>query len=277
MNLKLLLLGGLALCLSACVRQINPLDPVGLEEEETARKEQNYYPGRMNILVTEELAIQLEASMDEEGFVQGAQTKALSFPIDELGIVRMRRMFPDAGKFEARTRAAGLHRFYVVEFDQAQSLTKAETNFLSVPGVEAAEPDPRIKLMGDPEVTGYVEAPLAASDSEWPFDDPFLPQQWHYYNDGTTFGSLSGCDINVFPVWENYTTGRPDVIVAVVDGGVDYTHEDLADNMWTDPSVKGRKVYGHNFFDNSPQITADKHGTHVAGTIAAVNNQGIGV
>lgn len=276
MNFKLLLLGGLALCLSACVRQINPLDPVG-PKEETARKEQNYYPGRMNILVTEELAIQLEASMDEEGFVQGAQTKALSFPIDELGIVRMRRMFPDAGKFEARTRAAGLHRFYIVEFDQAQSLTKAETDFLSVPGVETAEPDPRIKLAGDPKVTGYAEMPQAASDSEMPFDDPRLPQQWHYYNNGTASSSLSGCDINVFPIWENYTTGRPDVVVAVVDGGVDYTHEDLADNMWTDPSVKGRKVYGHNFFDNSPQITADKHGTHVAGTIAAVNNNGIGV
>ena len=105
----MLLLGGLALCLSACVRQIVPPDP-DIQEESLARMEEKYYPGRMTILVTEELAGRLEQRTDDEGYVNGAQTKALDFPFEQMGIVRMRRVFPDAGKFEARTRAEGLHR-----------------------------------------------------------------------------------------------------------------------------------------------------------------------
>ncbi|MCR4860853.1 MAG: S8 family serine peptidase [Bacteroidales bacterium] len=276
MKFRMLLLCGLALALSACVRQIAPSE-LEIPEEQAADIEQNYYPGRMTLLVNEELAEQLELRTDEEGYVSGSKTKALSFPFDELGIVRMRRLFREAGKFEARTRAEGLHRFYVVEFDPAKSLTKAAAGFVSIPGVDRAEMDPRIKLVGDPEVVAYATGASAAPAAEMPFDDPRLPQQWHYYNDGSASSSLSGCDINVFPVWENYTTGNPDVVVCVVDAGVDYEHEDLADNMWNDPDVKGRKVYGYNFCNNSAQIVAGDHGTHVAGTIAAVNNNGLGV
>ena len=276
MKFKMLLLGGLALCLSACVRQMVPAEPE-VPQEETARIEQNYYPGRMTVVVDEDLAARLERCADEEGFVAGVQTKAMSFPFEELGIVRMHRLFPDAGRFEARTRAEGLHRFYVVEFDPAQSLTKAESDFSAIPGVVLAEPDPRIKLVGDPQLVGYAEPGSAAMTAAMPFDDPRLPQQWHYYNDGSAASALSGCDINVFPVWENYTTGSPDVVVCVVDAGVDYEHEDLADNMWVNPEIKGRKVYGYNFCNKSGEIVAGSHGTHVAGTIAAVNNNGIGV
>ena len=275
MRINMLLLGGLALCLSACVRQIVPPDP-DIQEESLARMEEKYYPGRMTILVTEELAGRLEQRTDDEGYVNGAQTKALDFPFEQMGIVRMRRLFPDAGKFEARTRAEGLHRYYIIEFDPTQSLTKAEQDFSAIPGVVLAELEPRIQLVGDAEPVAYATE-LPTQTAEMPFNDPSLSKQWHYYNDGTASSSLSGCDINVFPVWENYTTGNPDVIVCVVDGGVDYEHEDLADNMWIDPSYSGREVYGYNFCNNSNQIVAHDHGTHVAGTIAAVNNNGIGV
>ena len=276
MKIKMLLLGGLVLCLSACVRQIEPA-VVEIPQEQIERMEENYYPGRMTVVVDEDLADRLEQCADEEGYVAGVKTKALSFPFEELGIVRMRRLFPHAGKFEARTRAEGLHRFYVVEFDPAKSLTKAESDFSAIPGVESVEPDPRIKLVGDPKLVSYATEASAARTAAMPFDDPRLPKQWHYYNDGTASSALSGCDINVFPVWENYTTGNPDVVVSVVDGGVDYEHEDLADNMWVNPEIKGRKVYGYNFCKKTAEVTADDHGTHVAGTIAAVNNNGIGV
>ena len=69
------------------------------------------------------------------------------------------------------------------------------------------------------------------------------------------------------PVWQNYTTGSSSVIVSVVDGGIDYSHEDLAGNY----------VGGYNFVSNSKTIKAHEHGTHVAGTIAAVNNNGKGI
>ena len=62
-----------------------------------------------------------------------------------------------------------------------------------------------------------------------------------------------------------------------VDGGIDYDHEDLAGNMWHDPDRPAATVYGFNFLDNSINILKTSHGTHVAGTIAAVNNNGKGV
>lgn len=118
---------------------------------------------------------------------------------------------------------------------------------------------------------------------------------------------IAGSDINVVPAWE-LSKGNRSVTVAVIDQGVDYTHEDLAPNMWknegetpgdgidNDGNGYIDDVYGYNFIDNPViEIKYDKngrqisdpvevnpllrqdHGTHVAGTIAAVTNNGVGV
>src|SRR5206468_3746935 len=90
-------------------------------------------------------------------------------------------------------------------------------------------------------------------------------------------------------VW-NVATGDPDFVVGVIDTGVDYTHPDLAANMWTNPGeVEGNgidddgngyidDIHGWDFInnDNDPMDDVD-HGTHVSGTIGAVGNNGIGV
>lgn len=169
------------------------------------------------------------------------------------GVENMERLFPYAGEFEARTRAEGLHRWYRVRYDEEMPATKAGLALKEIPGVE------------------IVEQARRSKSTALPFNDPHLSKQWHYCNDGTTSHWKKGADINVFPVWENITTGSPEVVVAVVDGGIDLTHEDLAAHV--DASNSYNFVYGHT----GKTIVAHDHGTHVAGTVAAVNNNGKGV
>ncbi len=188
--------------------------------------------------------------------------------------MHMERTFPYAGVFEARTRAAGLHRWYDVWFDEDTPLTKAAMSLDDVPGVMEVEYRPVTMKAYDETVT-YASASPKAIPEGFPFDDPQFNKQWDMYNDGSMAKSEKGCDVNVVPLWKTGVVGNSDVIVCVVDTGVDFDHEDLAPNIWSDP--KRPDVHGWNFFDKSSNIIKGEHGTHVAGTIAAVNNNGTGV
>ncbi len=109
--------------------------------------------------------------------------------------------------------------------------------------------------------------------------DPYYNLLWPLKNN-----SYPGIDINVENAWLK-TKGRESVIVAVLDTGVDFTHEDLKDNMWkNDKEIPNNgidddkngyidDIYGWDFHNNNNDLTDDNsHGTHVAGTIAAVEN-----
>ena len=234
-------------------------------------------PGVLNLYVDDDLAEALESATREDGWVDVAKVKSM----ESSGLVRLHRLFPYAGRFEPRTRAKGLHRWYEAWYDESIPVTKAADGFTGVPGIELIESNPKIEIVGNPELVEEWEddLPIAqmGASGKYPFDDPGLPSQWDFYNDGSRAGAEGGCDINVFPVWRGYTTGNPKVIVGVVDGGIDFTHEDLADNMWKNPEKTGNFRFGYNFVNNTFLVTPDSHGTHVAGTIAAVNNNGIGV
>ncbi len=270
---------GLLLAVTACSVKEDPFS----EENRTDTSETIFGEGlsdgsllkEMNIKVTPEFGDKLEAATDDRGYIRLSEYPSLKGQ----GVIRMRRLFPDAGEFEERTRAEGLHLWYVLGYDEQKSMTKASAG-LSIPGVEEIEYCPKIEIIGNPSVVEYNTASPTASGTSAPFNDPQLADQWHYYNTGSVSSSVSGCDINVYPVWKNYSTYATyggDIIVGVVDGGIDYTHEDLKDNMWRNPEKSGDNVYGYNFVKNSYSIHAEDHGTHVAGTIAAVNNNGIGV
>ena len=197
-----------------------------------------------------------------------------------LSISSVERLFTGPARFEARKRARGLHLWYRVTFDESTPVTRAATDIMSAGGIQ--------------EINYVHEVRFTDAPATWPFDDPKLPDQWHYMNFGTGIHQEEGSDINLFPAW-NVTTGSPDVIVAVIDSGVDVDHEDLAWNMWVNEAeLNGQPgvdddgngyvddIHGFNFVvgnNNQPvgQITAEEHGTHVAGTIAAVNNNGLGV
>ncbi len=133
--------------------------------------------------------------------------------------------------------------------------------------------------------------------SEAIFNDPYLSDQWHLINDGNTNickTAVAGADVSVKDAWR-LTAGDPSIIVAILDEGVLYSHPDLAANMWVNEAELNGKsgadddgngyvddIHGYNFASDKAEITCNKtgdsgHGTHVAGTVAAVNNNGVGV
>lgn len=209
-------------------------------------------------------------------------------------------VFKVGGKYEKRQREAGLHLWYDVEFDDsATSLTQACEEAVVIPAVRFVEQLPKYTLRDALPFFSYsvpesdVKEMLFGQSSEErkrsSFDDPGLSKQWHYFNDGSQLKSVAGADINLFEAWEK-ETGKPGVIVAVLDGGVDVNHEDLKESMWINlaelngqPDVDDDEngyvddIHGYNFYSDIATIDPLDHGTHVAGTVAARNNNGIGV
>ncbi len=230
--------------------------------------------GMIRVKFTEDFACQLYQGNASDQWNDFAAT---------LGVTKIERTFPYAGEFEARTRKEGMHLWYNVYFDSSATLTKASNGIADIEGVAIVECLPKIEMSYDYQIT-YADNQAnndtqAASGEELPvFDDPGLSNQWHYYNDGTiSEKAVPGADINVLPVWKEGITGSSEVIVVVTDMGVDYNHEDLKDNMWTGTNEQGNIINGYNFYDNDYVIIPGPHATHIAGTIAAVNNNGIGV
>jgi len=249
-----------ALAVAACQVQ-EPFETQAPETTEPVVSE--YIPGKVIVEFSDDMIALIEEDLNA-GSVQ-TKSAGLNQVLENLGITSLERVFPYAGVYEGRTRRSGLHRFYRVTFSADIPVTKASGDLSSVPGIVSATPSHKIyrRSVG--------------------FNDPLFSKQWHYINKST-----AGADVNVESVWENYTKGSEDVIVCVLDEPVDATHEDLMANLWRD----GEGHTGYNFCRNSWDLSIRPeggyyqgeylngdcgHGTHVAGTIAAVNNNGVGL
>lgn len=231
--------------------------------------------------------------------------------LDILGSYSFERVFPVDANTEARTREAGLHLWYTVKFNKGTDLKAAAERLKQLGEISKVQTNGRIKRAYNTDSKRIYlsdkalqqKSTRAAAEDEP--NDPGFASQWHYRNLGegnydfenrnkNHVGAKAGCDVNALEAWKT-CTGDPSIIVAILDEGVMYTHPDLAANMWCNPgeSVQGAQtdgdgngyegdLHGYNFVTESGDITwtdanDSGHGTHVAGTIAAVNNNRIGV
>lgn len=231
----------------------------------------------------------------------GVSTGVRSIDIlnEQLGVTKIERTFRHGGEFEPKMRKHGLHLWYNVYFDQEQPVTRAMVDFSSLPDFEIVHPVLKAKRIETGPITPVSANELVAmqqtrSDNEiekitTKIDDPLLKLQWHYHNEGIVRDSRPGADINLYKAWE-IETGKPQVIVAIIDGGIQTDHPDIAANLWVNAAEQNGErsvdddgngyiddINGYNFVTESGRIVAHDHGTHVAGTVAAVNNNGIGV
>ena len=217
----------------------------------------------------------------------------------EYGIEFVEKLFPKTD--DELSRKHGLHRWYMVSFSEDSSVERVAEGMAKLNAVKG------VQFNTQYERKFGSEAPIAWKPFEGrgygefnlPFNDPMLVDQWHYINNkdmSVAETSRTGADINVKNAW-GLTGGDPRIIVAVCDEGVKYTHPDLADNMWVNEGeIPGNgiddddngyvdDIYGWNFLSTEkyPKVISwnepgdVSHGTHVAGTVAAVNNNGIGV
>lgn len=230
--------------------------------------------------------------------------------LDILGAYHFERIFPVDTKNEERTRAAGLHLWYRVKFDENTDLREAANRLGKLGEISNVQGNGHIqRAYKKQNYRSYIsesalqqKAASRAGMAGNTFSDPGLASQWHYANSGSNLfdyqnelgnGSEIGCDVGCMEAWKK-CTGDPSIIVAVLDEGVMNTHPDLAGNIWvnegeelyadTDADGNGYKddKYGYNFVSNTGIISWTEasdtgHGTHVAGTIAAMNGNGIGV
>lgn len=300
----LLLFAALALgsCTKDATEQATGPEPEAKAASKLVFSSENAVRGELLVCFGEEAVAGIESSVMQVTRSGGVATRSGIADFDavlgSIGVKALQRLFPVDERNEERTRAAGLHRWYVVEFDDAADLDKAALDMARIAEVSKVEFNQQLMHVHEGRVIPLAETGAAPQTrAAVGFNDPHLGRQWHYINTGdkSIYSKIkAGADVNCDEAWK-LCTGDPRVIVAVVDNCVQWGHPDLAANMWTNTAElngsEGRDddsngyaddIHGFNFVDNTTLTISTKgdapdHGTHVAGTVAAVNNNGTGV
>ena len=223
-------------------------------------------------------------------------------------------IFVVTDKNREKVYEAGLHLWYELRFDNESNIDNVATELAKVAEVERVQFSRNAYGIRRPKNGNKKQAQsltrISSPKPSTPFNDPYFSFQWGLDNKGvgSTVGTWNDIenlpdpnvesDVNAIPAW-NLCKGDPSIVVAVLDEGVMYSHEDLRDNMWVNGvELTGRRdvdddgngyvddIYGYNFTNDTADISwnvkTDRgsdcgHGTHVAGIISAVNNNMLGI
>ena len=280
-----------AVCLlaSSCVQEtaLSP-EQQTLQSKLVGSTEGEYEQGTILIKLTKEAQAKVnQGSLDPASLVEG------------LSKASIKPTFIAHPSKEAIAAKYGLNRWYSICFDQSIELNTIVEKLSADESIQHLEYNSIVEHVGTGASIKHA-TPIttkAASSSSLSFNDPLFPEQWSLYNDGTIApNAIAGADIAVKDAW-TLCAGHPDIVVAILDGGISYIHSDLKDSMWknmsemdgtagTDDDGNGYidDKYGFNFIKGNGTISTSKsgesapgHGTHVAGIIGAESNNGEGI
>jgi len=257
----------------------------------TSLKAQDVEKGVLRIKLKEtksEFIKQATISKSSTGLIRIGNSK-FDKALEQCKAYDIKRVFKEAGEFEAKHKKYGLHLWYEIAFDQKLNVNDALKSFNNIEEIQKSEPVLAKKIIdGKPSPVAAATKASLNTDA----NDQFYDFQWHYENTGNNSGrgdnGTVDADIDLPEAWA-IQTGSPDVIVAVIDGGIDVNHQDLTNNMWVNgDEIPGNgidddnngyvdDVNGYNFGDNTSTPNASDHGTHVGGTVGATTNNSTGV
>ena len=287
-----------AMSLSSCVEGENP-EPTPSEPQIVAP----YVEGEVIVKFTPQVADMIASVETTRGAATRSGAVALDEVLEAIDGYQLERVFPLDERTEARTREQGLHQWYVVRFGAGCTAEQVAQRMQALGEVQAVDFNRSIKRAYRTKATPLSVERLAAAESATratgAMNDPLLAAQWHLVNRGDQFcegeqsKSVRDADVQCEGAWKR-STGDEQVIVAVLDEGVFVDHPDLKDNIWINENEVWRSHddndgngyvgdrYGYNFVKNTGVITWNDvydsgHGSHVAGVISAVNNNGLGV
>jgi len=184
-----------------------------------------------------------------------------------LGILSLDSLNENHGLLEVETvsnidSSPVLENVYKFSFPEDSDIASIVKSYENDKNVEYAEPNYLFHILNTP-------------------NDPSFSQQW-------ALNQSNDCDIDAPEAW-NIETGNEDIVIAIIDTGVDWDHPDITDNIWnnTDESVNGTDddsnsyiddVRGWDFYNNDSNPMDDHgHGTHCAGIVSAVGNNSVGI
>ncbi|MBD0405187.1 S8 family serine peptidase, partial [Flammeovirga sp. EKP202] len=228
--------------------------------------------------------LQLTTSKSQDGILLTGDEQ-LDRLNNKYGITKLSRVFPYSPKYEEKHQKYGLHLWYELVFSTNEEPSEVAQQFSIFSDFEISKPvNKKVLSGGSYSVIENKEALFSIQNA---FNDPMFSKQWHYHNTGQNNGDV-GADISLLNAWQ-INAGDNSVIVAVTDAGIDTEHIDLSANIWVNENEIPNNgidddgngyiddIHGYNFAYDNGEIEKGQHGTHVGGTIGAVNNNTIGV